>query len=62
MEQCAGLLCVVRGPLIQSIPGQRSHLDVAVYIILLDCAFVVLSLAALLSWCRLVSLSEAGLG
>lgn len=60
MEQCAGLLCVVRVPLIQSIPGQGSHLDVAVYIILLDCAFVVLSLAALLSWCRLLVYQRPG--
>lgn len=57
MGQRAGLLCAVLVPRFnQYISGQRSHLDVAVYIARLDCASVVLSTAVLLSWCCLVYL------
>lgn len=42
MGQRAGLLCAVLVPRFnQYISGQRSHLDVAVYIAMLDCASVV---------------------
>lgn len=51
MEQCAGLLCVVPVPPLQFISGQWSHLDVAVYIVLLDYVFGDFVSAVLLSWC-----------